>query len=253
MNKKQLYTIWISLLLLTSMIWFPGRWFGYIIEGYPAIKPDSLEFIIRILVPFISIVLLIIYSFRDKGRALKDDPLVKKVRQNKSAIFKSSLILSVGLILGLSIGYFLSKYNVHTEHIVIRESEKPQLQRNEFKDFCKREGYEKEVEVLTHWLKKKKAKEIAVLYNVDDVYSNDIYNNFSRKIKDEKIEKVFSDMFKPGERSFYSRLKIIESLNPEAIIFFGGYEERIAFLEDISHRSKLAFWENRLDKIKWIE
>ncbi len=253
MNKKQLYTIWITLLLLTSMIWFPGRWFGNIIEGYPAIKPDSLEFIIRILVPFISIALLIIYSFRDKRRALKDDPLVKKIRHNKSVLFKSFLILSVGLILGLSIGYFLSKSNVHTEHIMIRESEKPQLQRNEFKDFCKREGYEKEVEVLTHWLKKQQANEIVVLYNADDVYSNDIYNNFSRKIKDEKIEIVFSDMFKPGERSFYSRLKIIESLNPEAIIFFGCYEERIAFLEDISHRSKLAFWGKRLDKIKWIE
>ena len=253
MNKKQLYTIWITLLLLTSMIWFPGRWFGYIIEGYPAIKPDSLEFIIRILVPFISIALLIIYSFRDKGRALKDDPLVKKIRQNKSAIFKSFLILSVGLILGLSIGYFLLKSNVHTEHIMIRESEKPQLQINEFKDFCKREGYKKEVEVLTHWLKKKQANEIAVLYNAEDVYSNDIYNNFSRKIKDEKIEIVFSDIFKSGERSFYSRLKIIESLNPEAIIFLGSYEERIAFLEDISHRSELDFWKSRLDKIKWIE
>jgi hypothetical protein len=33
----------------------------------------------------------------------------------------------------------------------------------------------------------------------------------------------------------------------------GGYEERIAFLEDISHRSKLDFWKSRLDRIKWIE
>ncbi|MCK5255575.1 MAG: amino acid ABC transporter substrate-binding protein, partial [Deltaproteobacteria bacterium] len=118
---------------------------------------------------------------------------------------------------------------------------------------CKKEGYRKEVEFLTHWLKKKQVNEIAVLYNADDVYSNDIYNNFSRKIKDEKIEIVFSDIFKSGERSFYSRLKIIESLNPEAIIFLGSYEERIAFLEDISQRSKLDFWKSRLDKIKWIE
>jgi len=253
MNKKQLCILWLTLLFLISMVWFPGMWFGYIVKGYPAIRPESMEFIVRVLLPFISIALLIIYSLRDEGRALKDDPLMQKINRNKSAIFKSGLILSTGLLLGLSIGYYLLKSPVYTETKIIRESTQPGPQDSAFKEFCKREGYEKEVEVLTNWLKEKQAKEVAILYNVDDVYSHDVYNVFLRKLEDEKVKIVFSDMFKPGERSFYSRLKIIESLEPEAIIFLGSYEERIAFLEDISYRSKLDFWKNRLDRIKWLE
>ncbi len=253
MNKKQLCTIWLTLLLLTSMVWFPGMWFGYIIKGYPAIRPESMQFIMRILLPLISIALLIIYSLRDKERALKDDPLVKKIRQNKSAIFKSVLILLIGLLVGLSVGYFVLKSHVYTERIVIKESTKTQLQDDDFRDFCKREGYKKEVDVLTNWLKKKQANDVAILYDEDYFYSHDIYNVFSHKLEDERVKIVFSDIFKQGERSFYSRLKIIESLKPEAIIFLGAYEERIAFLEDISHRSELDFWKDRLDRIKWIE
>ena len=72
-------------------------------------------------------------------------------------------------------------------------------------------------------------------------------------MKDEKINIVFSDMFKVGESSFYSRLQIMESIKPEAIIFMGTYKERLAFLENVSNRSQMTFWKERLDKIKWIE
>ena len=60
-------------------------------------------------------------------------------------------------------------------------------------------------------------------------------------------------MFKGGEQSFYSELKTLESLKPEAIIFLGTYEERLAFLENVSEQSQVAFWQDGLDKIKWIE
>ena len=253
MNKKQLCVIWLTLLLLTSMVWFPGMWFGYIVKGYPAVRPESMPFVVRILLPVISVALLLMYSLRDKGRALKDDPLLKKINRNQHAIVKSATILLFGLLIGLSGGYFARKSQDYTKRMVAKESTTIQLQDDEFKDFCKREGYKKEVDVLTNWLRKKQAKDVAILYNADYFYSSDIYNVFSHKLDDEKVEVVFSDIFKPGERSFYSRLKIIESLKPEAIIFLGAYEERIAFLEDISHRSELDFWKDRLDRIKWIE
>jgi len=64
---------------------------------------------------------------------------------------------------------------------------------------------------------------------------------------------TFSDMFKGGEQSFYSELKILESLEPEAIIFLGTYEERLAFIENVSEQSQIAFWQDSLNKIKWIE
>jgi len=253
MNKKQLCIIWLTLLLLTSMIWFPGRWFGYIVEGYPAIKPDSVEFIVRVFIPIISFSLLIIYSLRDKERVSKSNSSRETVSPIRGIIFKFTLILMIGLLLGLSIGYVLLKSRIHPDHILIKESKRFQLRNNEFKDFCKREGYREEVEALTHWLREKQADEIAILYNRDDPYSSDVYRFFSQELKNEKVKIVFRDMFRLGERSFYGRLKIIESLNPEAIIFLGTYQERMAFLENISERSQLTFWKSKIDRVKWIE
>ena len=106
---------------------------------------------------------------------------------------------------------------------------------------------------MTVWIREKQAGDIAVLYNADDEYSVDVYKQFTEKMKSENINIVFSDMFKLGESSFYSRLQIIESIGPQAIIFLGTYRDRLAFLENISDRSQLTFWKNRLDKIKWIE
>jgi len=253
MNKKQLCIIWLTLLLLTSMVWFPGRWFGYIVEGYPAIKSDSVEFLVKVFIPIISFTLLIIYLLRDKKRSLKSHYATETISPSGGTIFNFAFILTIGLLMGLSIGYFLLKAQICPEHVLVKESKRFQLQNNEFRDFCKMEEYRKEVEALTNWLKEKRADEIAIVYSEDDAYSSDIYRFFSQKLKDEKVKIVFSDTFKLGENSFYSRLKIIESLKPEAIIFLGTYEERIAFLEDISQRSKLTFWKSRLDKITWIE
>ena len=235
------------------MVWFPGKWFGYIVEGYPTIKPGSMEFVVRIFIPLISCALLIIYSLRDKGKELRSDSPVKTSGPSTSNILKVTFILSIGLFLGLLVGYLLLKPHPQLKNSANKRLERFQAHNNEFREFCKREGYREEVEDLTDWLKGKQAKEIAILYNVDDTYSSDIYKVFSQRINDENIKIVFSDRFKPGEVSFYSRLKIIESLKPEAIIFLGRYNERIAFLDDISHRSQLPFWKSRLDKIVWIE
>ena len=250
MNKKQLCVICVALLLLTSMVWFPGRWFDFIIEGYPVIKPDSMEFLVRVFAPIVSLALFIIYLLRDKKEVLLINSSEKKVGAN---VFKSILVVTFGVFLGLFIGYFLLKTLLPPEQVVIRESRSIKLKSSEFKEFCKKEGYKEEVKALKDWLTEKQAEEIAVLYNVDDAYSAEIYKYFSQNLKDGDVKIVFSDMYKQGENSFYSRLKIIESLNPEAIIFLGTYEERIVFLEDISSRSQLAFWEDRLDKIKWVE
>ena len=250
MNKKQLCVIWVTLFLLTSMVWFPGRWFDFIIEGYPTIKPDSMEFLVRIFAPVVCVALFSIYLLRNRKEVLPINPLEKKAG---TKVFRSVLVLTVGVLLGLFIGYFLLQNLRPPEQVIIKESRSIKLQSSEFKEFCKREGYKKEVEALNDWLKENQAEEIAVLYSGDDAYSGEIYKYFSQNLKDGDVKIIFSDMYKQGEKSFYSRLKIIESLNPEAIIFLGTYEERIAFLEDISHRSELAFWENRLDKIKWVE
>jgi len=64
---------------------------------------------------------------------------------------------------------------------------------------------------------------------------------------------VLSEVFTTGESSFSKKLSIIESLKPEAIIFLGTHEERIAFVEAIAHRPTVAYWEGRREKIKWIE
>jgi len=250
MNKKQLCVIWATLFLLTSMVWFPGWWFDFIIEGYPIIKPDSIEFLVRIFAPVMCVALFSIYLLRNRKEVLSINPLEKKAG---TKVFRSVLVLTVGVLLGLFIGYFLLQNLLPPEQVVIKESRSIKLQSSEFKEFCKREGYKKEVEALNDWLKENQAEEIAVLYNGDDAYSGEIYKYFSQNLKDGDVKIIFSDMYKQGEKSFYSRLKIIESLNPEAIIFLGTYEERIAFLEDISSRSQLAFWEDRLDKIRWVE
>ena len=253
MNKKQLWVIWLTVLLLTSMVWFPGRWFDYIIEGYPAIKPDSIEFLVRIVAPIASLALLLIYLLRDRKGVNPTNPADIVEKAISANGFKAIMILTLGVLLGLFIGYFILQSQITPEQVVIKETRNIQMQNSEFRDFCKREGYKEEIKGLTDWLKGKQVREIAVLYNGDDAYSAEIYKHFSQNLEDIDIKIVFSDMFKQGEMSFYSRLKIIESLNPAAIIFLGTYEERLAFLEDISHRSELAFWENRLDKIKWLE
>jgi len=253
MNKKQIFIVWTALFLITSMVWFPGRWFDYIVEGYPTIKPDSLEFLVRIVTPVSIITLWMLYLLRERKTKGGHHTSASEVGTGISSLFKSALVMTLGILLGLSIGFYLLKSRVYPAPKETKESGRVQLENDAFRDFCKSEGYREELEELIHWLKEKKAHDIAVLYNADDAYSTDIYKNFSQKVKGEKMHIVFSDMFKVGERSFYNRLQIIESLKPEAIVFLGTYRERIAFLENISNRSQLAFWESRLDKIKWIE
>ena len=253
MNKKQLYILWLALLLFISMVWFPGEWFGYIIEGYPVLKPESMEFMIRILLPFVATTLLILYSLRDRKQPLRRSHQVKSARVGSNPFMKANLVLAGGVLLGFIVGYVVLRYQVSPVNTEREEVQWVTAGDDEFRKFCKREGYKEEVNVLTTWLKDKQAHEIAILYNGDDAYSHDLYTYFSEKIKEEQVTVTFSDMFKGGEQSFYSELKILESLKPEAIIFLGTYEERLAFLENVSEQSQVAFWQDGLDKIKWIE
>jgi hypothetical protein len=253
MNKKQLYILWFALLLFISMVWFPGEWFGYIIEGYPILKPESMEFMVRILMPFAAVTLLMIYSLRDKKKPLRRTPNVTSVSPGNRSIMKANLVVGGGVLLGFVVGYAVLRYQVRPVTIVREEVQWVNAGDDEFRKFCKREGYKEEVNVLTTWLKDKQAHEIAILYNGDDAYTHDLYTYFSEKIKEEQVTVTFSDMFKGGEQSFYSELRVLESLKPEAIIFLGTYEERLAFLENVSEQSQVAFWQDGLDKIKWIE
>jgi len=235
------------------MVWFPGEWFGYIIEGYPVLKPESVEFIVRILLPFAAVTLLIIYSLRDRKQPLRRTHQVKSSRVGSNPFMKVNMVLAGGVLLGFLVGYVVLRYQVHPVNTVREEVQWVTAGDDEFREFCKREGYKEEVKALTTWLKSKQAHEIAILYNGDDAYSHDLYTYFSEMIKKEKVTVTFSDMFKGGEQSFYSELKILESLKPEAIIFLGTYEERLAFLKNVSEQSQVAFWQDSLDKIKWIE
>jgi hypothetical protein len=253
MNKKQLYILWLALLLFISMVWFPGAWFGYIIEGYPVLKPESMEFLVRILLPFAATTLLIIYSLRDKKPPFRRTRNLKSVRLGSRSIMKANLVLAGGVLLGFVVGYAVLRYQVRPVNTVREEVRWVNAGDDEFRKFCKREGYKEEVNVLTTWLKDKQAHEIAILYNGDDAYTHDLYTYFSEKIKEEQVTVTFSDMFKGGEQSFYSEIRMLELLKPEAIIFLGTYEERVAFIENVSALSQVAFWQDSLDKIKWIE
>jgi hypothetical protein len=235
------------------MVWFPGEWFGYIIEGYPVLKPESMKFMVRVLLPFAAAAFLIIYSLRDRKHYLRRTGHVKSARVGSSSIMKVNLVLASGVLLGFVVGYLVLRYQVRPVNTVREEVQWVHAGDDEFRKFCKREGYKEEVNALTAWLKDKQAHEIAILYNGDDSYSHDLYTYFSEKIKEEQVTVTFSDMFKGGEQSFYSELKILESLKPEAIIFLGTYEERVAFIENVSEQSQVAFWQDSLDKIKWIE
>jgi hypothetical protein len=60
-------------------------------------------------------------------------------------------------------------------------------------------------------------------------------------------------MYTEGDKSFFREIKALESAKPEAIIFLGSYEDRMAFLEGIAQQPQAEFWQKRLKKIRWIE
>ena len=109
MNKKQLSVIWLTLLLLTSMVWFPGWWFDYIIEGYPTIKQDSMEFLVRIFAPIVSGALFIVYLLRDKKGVVEGDSSERTSGLSWRPIVKLSLFVSACLLMGMLLGYFMLK------------------------------------------------------------------------------------------------------------------------------------------------
>ena len=253
MNKKQLSVLWCALVVFATMVWFPGRWFGYIIVGYPLLQPESVEFLIRILLPFCACVFLIVYSLRDKKKSIKMASQVKPGRLGKNTLMKSTLILTCGALLGFVLGFIVIRYHGSFESAVREEVQWVKAPRNEFKDFCKRESYKQELGILMEWVRELQAEEIAIIYNGEDSYSNNLYNYLTENMRDDRVSIIYSEMFKKGQKSFYSLLKDIEVRKPEAIIFLGNSDDRLAFLENIADQPQEEFWQEKLQKIKWIE
>ena len=253
MNKRQLFIIWCGLLIAVSMIWFPGSWFGYIVNGYPVIKPDSREFLVKILMPLLGFTILLVYCLRDKQVPASGFTGVRAYRPRRSSFFYALLILSGGIIFGFIGSYYMiSRADRPVPKAVQQEMKAGEID-DQFRNFCRREGYRQEVEALTKWLRDERANSIAILYNGDDAYSHDVYTYFLQSLAHEKITVAFSNMFKDDDKSFLKEMKALESAKPEAIIFLGRYDERVAFLETIAQQPQAEFWQKRLNKIKWIE
>ena len=254
MNKKQLTVLWLALLVFISMVWFPGEWFGYIITGYPAINPESLEFVIRILMPFCACVFLIVYSLRDRNKAFPMATPLKSKGSGKTPIVKPILILSCGALVGFVLGFLVIIRYQHSQKSTVKEEVQwVNAPQSEFKDFCRREGFKYELETMMDWVQELQADEIAILYNGEDEYSKDLYKFLLENIQDEKVTVTYSEMFKNGEKYFNKVVKGIEQRKPGAIVFLGNNEDRLTFLENITDQSADDFWKDRLEKIKWLQ
>ncbi len=254
MNKKQLSILWLALLVLVSMVWFPGEWFGYIIRGYPALKPDSVEFAVRILLPFVACVALILFSLRDRNKPFQMASPIQKKRISNSPVIKTTLILSCGALIGFVLGFMvIVRYQTPTEKITFEQVEWVQAPQSEFKDFCMIEGYKYELDSVMDWLKGLHAKKVAILYNGEEPYTSGLYKFLSDNMNHDKVIVTYSEMFNKGEKYFNKVLRNIEARKPEAIIFLGNNEDRVAFLENVDNQSEEAFWKDRREKIKWIE
>jgi len=253
MNKRQLFILWIAVCIVASMVWFPGSWFGYIIDGYPVLKPESIEFLVKIIIPLLAFTLLLLYCLRDKTVTATSSTRLPVHRRRVLSLFPFMIILAAGLVFGFIGGYYMIARDERPLGSKAEEARKGDESDDEFRNFCRREGYRNEVEALTTWLREEHAYTIAILYNGDDAYSHDLYTYFSQRLPDEKITIALSDRFKEGEKSFLHALKALESAQPEAIVFLGSYEERVAFLETIAQQPQADFWHKRLNKIRWIE
>jgi hypothetical protein len=234
------------------MVWFPGSWFGYIVHGYPVIRPDSIEFVVKIIMPLLSFTFLLVYCLRDK-QSTAAGVRTQAYRPRRVSLFSAMLILSVGIIAGFIGSFYLFPAADHPVDTAVPKGRTTDEADDPFRAFCRREGYRQEVEALTQWLKEEHADSIAILYNEDDAYSHDLYTHLVQSLPDEKITVAFSDTFKEGDRSFFREMKALESAQPEAIIFMGTQEERVAFLESIAQQSQVEFWQKRRNKIRWIE
>ena len=253
MNKRQLFIIWCGLLIAVSMIWFPGSWFGYIVNGYPVIKPESKEFLVKILMPLLGFTMLLVYGMRDKRMPASGFAGVRSYPPRRSSFFYALLVLSGGILFGFMGSYYMISRAGRPVPNPVKQEMKAGEADNQFRNFCRREGYRQEVEALTRWLRNERANSIAILYNGDDAYSHDVYTYFLQSLSQEKITVAFSDMFKDGDKTFIKEMKALESAKPEAIIFLGNYDERVAFLETIAQQPQAEFWQKRRTKIKWIE
>ena len=253
MNKRQLCILWVAVCLLASMVWFPGSWFGFIVEGYPALKPDSREFLVKVLLPLAAFTVLLLYSLGDRTVRAAGAVRARARRPRVLALAAAILILAAGLVLGFIAARSMMVQDDPPGKSIAQETQRLNEAGDEFRNFCRREGYRQQVEELTAWLREEHASRVAILYNGDDAYSHDLYTYFSKRLPDEKITIAVSDTFQDGERSFSQELTALESAQPEAIIFLGSYEERLAFMETIAQRPQGDFWQQRIHKIRWFE
>jgi hypothetical protein len=253
MNKRQLLVIWCALLIAASMVWFPGSWFGYIVIGYPAVRPDSFEFLVKVILPLAAFTVMFVYCLRAKGAATVGGVHLRAHRPRRVSFLYMMLILGAGVAAGFIGGYFVMSRGHRPADTMNREVRQAEAADDPFRNFCRREGYRHEVEALTKWLSEEKAKSIGILYNGDDAYSHDLYTFFVQSLPEKKVTVAFSNMYKEGDKSFFREIKALESARPEAIIFLGSHEDRIAFMETIAQQPRAEFWEKRLKKIRWIE
>ncbi len=252
MNKRQLFVIWCAVLIAVSMIWFPGSWFGYIVMGYPAIRPASGEFAVKVILPLAAFTVLFVYSLRSK-RTAAGSPYLRVNRPRRVSFFSAMLILGAGLAAGFIGGSLMIPRAHQPADTMNRETRPLQDVDDPFRNFCRREGYRQDVEALTQWLSDEKAKSVGILYNGDDDYSHDLYTYFVQSLPDKKVTVAFSNRFNQGDRSFLRDIKALESAKPEAIVFLGSQEDRIAFMESITRQPQAEFWQQRLKKIRWLE
>jgi hypothetical protein len=252
-NRKQLAVIWCALLIAVSMVWFPGSWFGYIVIGYPAIRSDSVEFLVKIILPLTAFTLMLVYCLRSKPATAIGGVHLRSNRPRRFSLVCAMLILGAGLAAGFIGGYCVVTRGHPPVDTRLKQGRQPVDADDPFRNFCRREGYRHEVEALTRWLSDEKAGSIGILYNGDDAYSHDLYTYLLQSLPDKKVTVAFSDMYKSGDKSFFQEIKALESAKPEAIIFLGSYEDRTAFMESIAQMPQAGYWRKRLAKIKWVE
>lgn len=94
---------------------------------------------------------------------------------------------------------------------------------------CPRDDEQSRVIVQT--VQKMRLKKLAVLYDSATSYASGLAQDVLRKnAQQDKVETVFYGPISPGQASYPDIVKIIRTVNPDALFFSGYYEETAALL-----------------------
>lgn len=94
---------------------------------------------------------------------------------------------------------------------------------------CPRDDEQSRVIVQT--VQKMRLKRLAVLYDSATSYASGLAQDVLRKnAQQEKVETVFYGPLSPGQASYPDIVKMIKTVNPDALFFAGYYEETAALL-----------------------